>query len=87
MCGTKLVCDSVRCISALELVGHGVVFHHVGHYIIWVAVPAHHGLPVGLLSSHTRRHEINSLRHEFTLCVMIYIHCVMKYINRVMKTV
>ena len=30
---------------------------------------------------------MNSLRHGFTLCVMIYIQCVMKYINRVMKMV
>jgi len=41
--------DVVTGVAALELMGHAVVFHHVGHHIVRVAVPAHHGLPVILL--------------------------------------
>ena len=51
MLGSELVCDSVLCVSAQELVGHAIVFHHVGQYVIGEAVPAHHVLPVSLVST------------------------------------
>ena len=87
MCSPESVSDSVGGISAFKLVGHAVVFHHVGHHIIRVAVPAHHSLPVCLLGSHTTRHEINMVRHDFILCVMTYIHGDMEYANLDMKRV
>ena len=71
----------------MKLIGHAVVFHHVGHHIIRVAVPAHHSLPVCLIGPHTACHKINMLRHDFVLCVTICIHGDMEYAKLDMKWV
>ena len=85
MCSPESVGDSVGGISAFKLVGHAVVFHHVGHHIIRVAVPAHHGLPVCLLVPHTACHTINMRRPGSVICVMIGLHGDMKFTKLDMK--
>jgi len=69
MYSTETVGDCVGSISALKLTGHAVVFHHVGHHILRVPVPAHHGLPVCLSVPRTPRqqnvwHTCGAWRHE-----------------------
>ena len=71
----------------MKLIGHAVVFHHVGHHIIRVAVPAHHGLPVCLFGPHTACQKFDMLRHDFVLCVTICIHGDMEFANLDMKWV
>ena len=87
MYSTETVGDSVGGISALKLTGHAVVFHHIGHHIIRVAVPAHHGLPVCLLVPRTPCQTINMRRPSSVICVMIVLHGDMKYTNLDMKLI
>ena len=87
MYSTETVGDSVGGISALKLTGHAVVFHHIGHHIIRVAVPAHHGLPVCLLVPRTACHTINMRRQDSVICVMICLHGDMEFTKLDMKWV